>query len=98
MRSLTHEFATQRNATPPRHESWDTPGPWDGPRHAPVAHRALRARWPLAGLLGHAAIVATRPRVRQADPSGLTPAPALLYCRRPTADLYGIHSIRETFT
>ena len=27
MRSMAHEFATQRNATPPRHESWDTPGP-----------------------------------------------------------------------
>ena len=26
MRSLAHEFATQRNATPP-HESWDAPGP-----------------------------------------------------------------------
>jgi len=40
MRSLAHEFATQRNATPPRHVSWDSPGPWDGPRHAPVARVA----------------------------------------------------------
>jgi len=36
MRSLAHEFATQRNATQPRHQSWDAPGPWDGPRHAPI--------------------------------------------------------------
>ena len=43
MRSLTHEFATQRNATRPRHESWDAPGPWDGPPHAPVARVALAA-------------------------------------------------------
>ena len=43
MRSLAHEFATQRNATPPRHASWDAPGPWDGPRHAPVARVALVA-------------------------------------------------------
>ena len=36
MRSLAHEFATQRSSTPVHHETW-SPGPWDGPRHAPVA-------------------------------------------------------------
>ena len=43
MRGVAHEFATQRNATP-RHESWDTPGPLDGPRRAPVARVTPAAR------------------------------------------------------
>jgi len=43
MRSLAHEFATQRTATPVRHDTW-SPGPWDGPRQAPVASVAPLAR------------------------------------------------------
>jgi len=43
MRSLAHEFATQRSSTPVHHETW-SPGPWDGPRQAPVAPVAPPAR------------------------------------------------------
>jgi len=43
MRSLAREFATQRNVAPPRHESWDAPGPWDGPRHSPITRVAPAA-------------------------------------------------------